>query len=47
MALSALLACPLAGMLIILALPKTAVRAIRTVALAATGGVLLGSLQVL
>ena len=47
MMLTALLACPLLGMLIILALPKTAVRAIRAVALLATGGALVLSLQLL
>ncbi|MBI4342492.1 MAG: NADH-quinone oxidoreductase subunit M [Candidatus Omnitrophica bacterium] len=47
MALTALLACPLVGMLLILALPKTAVKAIRSVALLATGAALLGSLQLL
>ena len=47
MSLTALLACPVAGLLIILALPKTAVRAIRSVALLVTGATLLGSLQLL
>ena len=45
--LSLLLACPLIGMLLVLALPKTAVRAIRLVALCATGFGLLVGLQVL
>ncbi len=47
MMLSWLLACPLVGMLVVLALPKTAVRAIRTVALLATGLALLLSLKLL
>jgi NADH-quinone oxidoreductase subunit M len=45
--LTVLLACPLIGMLLILALPKTAVRAIRLVALCATGLAMLISLQLL
>ena len=45
--LSLLLACPLIGMLVILALPRTAVRAIRLVALCATGFALIVGLQVL
>ncbi len=45
--LTVLLACPLVGMLAVLGLPKTAVRAIRTVALIATGATLLVSLQLL
>ncbi len=40
MLLSVLLVCPLVGMLIVLALPKTAVRLIRLVALLSTGGAL-------
>ena len=47
MVLSLLLACPLAGMLVILALPKTAVRAIRGVAFVATGMALIIGLQLL
>ena len=47
MVLTALLACPLVGLLVILALPKTAVQAIRSVALLATGGAFLVSLQLL
>src|SRR3990167_2528800 len=45
--LSVLLACPLIGMLVILALPRTAVRAIRLVALCATGVALIVGLQLL
>ena len=45
--LSLLLACPLIGMLVILALPRTAVRAIRLVALCATGFALVVGLQLL
>ncbi|MBI1992569.1 MAG: NADH-quinone oxidoreductase subunit M [Candidatus Omnitrophica bacterium] len=44
---SVLLACPLIGMLVILALPRTAVRAIRLVALCATGVALIVGLQLL
>ena len=47
MVLTLLLACPLVGMLLVLALPKTAIRAIRGVALLATGGALLVSLKML
>ncbi len=47
MMLSLLLACPLVGMLVVMALPKTGVRAIRSVALLATGAALLVSLQIL
>jgi len=47
MMLSFLLACPLIGMLVVLALPKTAVRAIRLTALLATGLALLLSLKLL
>ncbi len=47
MILTSLLACPLIGMLIILAIPKTAVRAIRSVALLSTGAALLVSLELL
>ncbi len=46
-ALSALLACPLAGMLVVLLVPRTNVRLIRTAALLATGLALLVSLEVL
>ncbi|MDP3703322.1 MAG: NADH-quinone oxidoreductase subunit M [Candidatus Omnitrophota bacterium] len=41
------MACPLIGMLVILALPRTAVRAIRLVALCATGFALVVGLQLL
>ena len=47
MSLSLLLACPLIGMLVVLALPRGAVRAIRATALLATGGALLLSLKLL
>ncbi|MBI2105072.1 MAG: NADH-quinone oxidoreductase subunit M [Candidatus Omnitrophica bacterium] len=47
MLLTWLLACPLIGMLVVLALPKTAVRAIRAAALLATGFALLLSLELL
>ncbi len=45
--LTALLACPLVGMLVVMVLPKTAVRAIRLAALLATGAALLLSLELL
>ena len=45
--LTLLLACPLAGMLVVLALPRRAVRAIRGTALAATGAALLVALRLL
>ena len=45
MALSVLLGCPLVGMLLVLALPKTSVRLIRLIALLATGLALMISLQ--
>jgi NADH-quinone oxidoreductase subunit M len=45
--LTVLLACPLVGMLLVLALPRTAVRAIRLTALLATGAALLVSLELL
>ncbi len=47
MLLTWLLACPLVGIFVILALPRRAVEAIRTVALLATGGVFLLSLRLL
>ena len=47
MILTLLLACPLVGMLIVLALPKTAVQAIRLVALLATGAALLVTVELL
>ena len=47
MLLTLLLACPLAGMLVILSLPSTAARMIRNVALLATGATLLLSLWLL
>jgi NADH-quinone oxidoreductase subunit M len=47
MILSLLLGCPIMGLLAILALPKTATRLIRSVALATTGMVLLITLQIL
>ncbi len=43
--LSLLLACPLIGMLLVLALPRRAVNAIRNIALLATGAALLVALQ--
>ena len=45
--LTMLLACPLVGMLLVLALPKTAVRAIRLTALCATGAAMLIGVQLL
>ncbi|MBI3321139.1 MAG: NADH-quinone oxidoreductase subunit M [Candidatus Omnitrophica bacterium] len=47
MILSVLLACPLVGMVVILALPRTAHRVIRGVALASTGAALLVTLKLL
>ena len=47
MILSALLACPLIGMCLVLAMPKTAVRTIRAIALCSTGAALLVSLKLL
>ncbi len=47
MMLTFLLACPLVGMLIILALPKSAVQTIRNTALLSTGGALFLSLMLL
>ena len=47
MVLTLLLLCPLAGMALVLALPRTSVTAIRSVALVATGATLLMSLQIL
>ena len=45
--LTLLLPCPLAGMLVVLALPRTAVRAMRLVALVATGLTLVLGLELL
>jgi NADH-quinone oxidoreductase subunit M len=45
--LSILVACPLIGMLVVLALPKTSVRLIRAVSLLATGAALVVSMSVL
>ena len=45
--LSLLLACPLAGMLLVLASPRTAVRAIRAIAVSATGAAFVVSLKLL
>jgi len=45
--LTILLGCPLIGMLLVLALPRTAVRAIRLTALCATGAAMLVGLQIL
>ena len=47
MVLTMLLACPLVGMVLILMLPKTSVRLIRLVALAATAAALLCTMQIL